>query len=75
MKQQRFIIDRLNANKNGVDSFLEIRRFNPAAQIYFMTGYSESDLLDRARQGGAMGVFSKPTDPLQLLNIVERWAA
>jgi len=61
--------------KNGVESFLEIRKFNPAAQIYFMTGYSENELLDRARAGGAMGVFSKPTDPMQLLDIVEKQAA
>jgi len=61
--------------KNGVDSFLEIRKSHPDAQIYFMTGYSENELLDRARQGGAMGVFSKPTDPMQLLDIVEKRAA
>jgi len=61
--------------KNGVESFLEIRKFNPEAQIYFMTGYSENELLDRARAGGAMGVFSKPTDPMQLLDIVEKRAA
>ncbi len=61
--------------KNGVDSFLEIRQSIPDAQIYFMTGYSENELLDRARLGGAMGVFSKPTDPMQLLDIVEKRAA
>ena len=61
--------------KNGVESFLEIRRFNPEAQIYFMTGFSENELLDRARAGGAMGVFSKPTDPMQLLDILEKQAA
>ncbi|MDE2384278.1 MAG: response regulator, partial [Alphaproteobacteria bacterium] len=49
--------------KNGVESFLEIRKFNPQAKVYFMTGFSESDLLDRAKAGGALGVFSKPTNP------------
>ena len=61
--------------KNGVESFLEIRKFNPTAKVYFMTGYSEGELLDEARAGGALGVFSKPTDPESLLNIVEKEAA
>jgi len=61
--------------KNGVESFLEIKKFNPSAKIYFMTGFSENELLDRARSGGALGVFSKPTDPMQLLDVVERQAA
>jgi DNA-binding NtrC family response regulator len=61
--------------KNGVDSFLEIRSHRPDAKVYFMTGYSDNVLLDRAMQGGALGVFSKPTDPMQLLDIVEKQAA
>ncbi len=61
--------------KNGVESFLEIKRAHPDAKVYFMTGYSESELLDRARGGGAMGVFGKPADPAALLGVVERQAA
>ncbi len=61
--------------KNGVESFLEIRKFNPTAKVYFMTGYSDGQLLDEARAGGALGVFSKPTDPERLLDIVDHEAA
>ena len=61
--------------KNGVESFLEIRHLNPEAQIYFMTGFSENELLDRARAGGAMGVFSKPTDPMPFLDLLANQAA
>ncbi len=61
--------------KNGVESFLEIRMMHPNAKVYFMTGYSESELLDKARGGGAMGVFGKPADPAVLLDVVERQAA
>ena len=61
--------------KNGVESFLEIRKFNPTAKVYFMTGYSDGELLDAARKGGALGVFSKPTDPERLLNILDHEAA
>ena len=61
--------------KNGVESFLEIRQTRPDARVYFMTGYSESQLLDEARGGGAMGVFGKPTDPAKLLDIIDEQAA
>jgi CheY-like chemotaxis protein len=67
--------DVMMPRKNGVESFLEIRLVRPKAQIYFMTGYSDSELLDKAKAGGAMGVFSKPADPALLLDAVERRAA
>ena len=67
--------DVMMPGKNGVESFLEIRKFNPTAKVYFMTGYSEGELLDAARAGGALGVFSKPTDPARLLDLVEHEAA
>ncbi len=67
--------DVMMPNKNGVDSFMEIKAANPAARIYFMTGYSADDLLDRAVQGGALGVFSKPVDLSRLLQAVDNEAA
>jgi two-component system, response regulator, stage 0 sporulation protein F len=67
--------DVMMPNKNGVDSFMEIKATNPEARIYFMTGYSADDLLDRAVKGGALGVFSKPVDLSRLLETVENEAA
>lgn len=67
--------DVMMPNKNGVDSFLEIKAQHPEARVYFMTGYSADDLLDRAVDGGALGVFSKPVDLLRLLETVEKEAA
>ena len=67
--------DVMMPGKNGVDSFLEIKAANPDARIYFMTGYAANDLLDRARENGALGVFSKPTDPNNLLDVLESEAA
>jgi two-component system, response regulator, stage 0 sporulation protein F len=67
--------DVMMPNKNGVDSFMEIRATNPDARIYFMTGYSADDLLDKAVQEGALGVFSKPVDLMRLLQAVEKEAA
>ncbi|NMD08198.1 MAG: response regulator [Phyllobacteriaceae bacterium] len=67
--------DVMMPKKNGVESFIEIKNGFPDARIYFMTGYSADDLLDRAVKGGALGVFSKPVDLSRLLETVEREAA
>ncbi len=67
--------DVMMPNKNGVESFMEIKAMNPDARVYFMTGFSADDLLDMAIKGGAMGVFSKPVDLVRLLKTVEREAA
>lgn len=67
--------DVMMPHKNGVDSFMEIKASHPDARIYFMTGYSADDLLAKAVQGGAMGVFSKPVDLSRLLKTVEQEAA
>jgi DNA-binding NtrC family response regulator len=60
---------------NGVDSFLEIKSANPDARVYFMTGYSADDLLDKAVSNGALGVFSKPVDLDKVMTTLEREAA
>ena len=67
--------DVMMPNKNGVDSFMHIKRLNPDARVYFMTGYSADDLIDQAVKGGALGVFSKPVDVDRILQTVEREAA
>lgn len=54
---------------NGVESFLEIRKFKPDAKVYMMTGYSARDLLDEAINHGAAGVFHKPFDIEEVLDI------
>jgi DNA-binding NtrC family response regulator len=60
--------------KNGVESFLEIKSKFPDACIYFMTGYSAEDLLERAKDNGAMGIFSKPVDLQRMLQVVDQAA-
>ena len=45
---------------NGVESFLEIRKFKPDAKVFMMTGYSVQELLDQAIDHGALGVLDKP---------------
>lgn len=67
--------DVMMPKKNGVDSFMEIKEKFPDARVYFMTGYSSDDLIDKAVAGGALGVFSKPVDLSRLLKAVEDEAA
>ncbi|NJM30910.1 MAG: response regulator [Rhizobiales bacterium] len=55
-------MDVMMPGKNGVESFLEIKRLKPDAHVYMMTGYSVEQLLQQAIDGGAKGVFGKPVD-------------
>lgn len=45
---------------NGVESLQQIKKINPEAKVYMMTGHSARDLLDKAIDHGALGVFHKP---------------
>ena len=68
------LFDVMMPGKNGVDSFIEIKRDHPAAKVYFMTGYSVDDLLKRAIDNGALGVFGKPIDLPKVLDTLAAMA-
>jgi two-component system, NtrC family, response regulator HydG len=60
------------SGKNGVESFLEIRKIKPKARIIMMTGYSVEDLLTQAVENGAWGVLHKPLDMDEILNMIKK---
>jgi two-component system, NtrC family, response regulator HydG len=62
-------MDVMMPGKNGVESFLEIRRMQPQARIFMMTGYSVEELLRQAVRGGALGVLEKPFDAGEVLRL------
>lgn len=64
-------MDIMMPGKNGVDSFFEIRKTTPDAKVYFMTGFSANDLVDRALEEGALGVLPKPLDPMEILTVLQ----
>lgn len=64
-------MDVMMPGKNGVESFLEIRRLKPQARVYMMTGYSVEELLLQAIRGGALGVLDKPFDAGEVLRLTE----
>ncbi len=54
--------------KNGVESFLEIRKFKPHANVVMMTAFTVHQLLEQAMENGAVGVLNKPFD---MQNVIE----
>lgn len=57
---------------NGVESFFEIRKINPQANVVMMTGYSVEQLVGEAVENGALGVLTKPIGMSQLLAQLEK---
>ena len=64
-------MDVMMPGRNGVESFLEIRKLRPHARVYMMTGYSVEQLLQQAMDHGAMGVLSKPINIDKLLRTLD----
>ncbi len=56
---------------NGVESFVEIRKFKPYAKVVMMTAFSVEQLLHQAIDGGALGVLNKPLDLDKVLQALE----
>ena len=68
-------MDVMMPGKNGVESFLEIRKAKPDARVVMMTGFSVQHLLDQALEQGAAGVLHKPVavdDILAMLDDLQR---
>lgn len=63
------------SGKNGVESFLEIRKFKPDARVVMMTGYSVEQLLNQAIENGAWDVLSKPLDIAKVLKLISELPA
>lgn len=45
---------------NGVESFIEIRKTNPTANVLMMSGYAEDGVIKQALDNGARGLLRKP---------------
>ncbi|MFO7570528.1 MAG: response regulator [Smithellaceae bacterium] len=58
--------------KNGVESFMDIKKIRPGAKVIMMTGYSVDELLNQAVENGAWGILNKPLDMGQVLSLVKK---
>ena len=67
-------MDVMMPGKNGVESFIEIKKFKPDVKVVMMTGYSVQNLLDQAIEEGACGVLHKPVAVGDLLTTLEEMA-
>src|SRR5579863_4379101 len=57
---------------NGVETFLEMKKIRPGAQVMLMTGYSVEQLVAQAIEGGVLGVLHKPFAAMQVLELVSK---
>lgn len=62
-------MDVMMPGKNGLESFLEIRRLKPAASVFMMSGYSVEELMQQAVAGGALGYLDKPLEPEEVIRL------
>ena len=56
---------------NGVDSFLEIKKMNPHANVIMMTGYADDGVIERAIENGALGPLRKPFEVDELIQRID----
>ena len=56
---------------NGVQTFREVKKFNPHAAVIMMTAYSVEDLIKEALEEGAYAVVYKPFDIEHIASIIE----
>jgi DNA-binding response OmpR family regulator len=59
-------------DKNGVDSFIEMKKIHPDAVVAFMTSYKEPELINRAVANGVCRVFYKPFNIPKLLKVIDK---
>ena len=59
---------------NGVEAFREIKKISPQSFVIFMTAYSDSALVDRALEEGAVEVLPKPLNLEELLRLIRSTA-
>lgn len=58
--------------KSGVESLAEIRGFCPEARVVMMTGYSEAEILEKARLAGAVDILRKPFRLKEIFSFIDR---
>jgi len=62
------LLDYRMPGMDGVDSYMQIRKFKPDAKVIMMTAHEVPERLDQAIEGGALGVLDKPISESALLD-------
>ena len=69
------LMDIVMPKMNGVDAFREIKGIHPGAAVILMTAYSEEELIQIARDEGALRVVHKPIRIDQLIELIKEAAS
>ncbi len=65
------ILDMVMPGLSGIEVIDETRKSDPAAKFIIITAYSDSELVDEARNRGVDRIFFKPIDIGKLLGTLE----
>jgi DNA-binding NtrC family response regulator len=57
--------------KNGIESFLEMRKAKPEMKCIIMTGYGMDRLLKKARENGVWAILQKPLNVKKILEMLK----
>ncbi len=57
---------------DGVETFRELKRTAPQCNVIFMTAFASAELVDEARNEGAVQVFAKPLDLERVIHLIEK---
>jgi CheY-like chemotaxis protein len=77
-KERRFdvaLMDIVMPGMNGVEASRRIKEMNPEAAIILMTGYSDEELLQAARDEGTCYIVQKPVNIDRLIELVTEAAS
>ncbi len=64
-------IDVMMPGMNGIESFMQIRKLKPTAQVFMMSGYSIEELLKQAINHGTMALITHELNEKALCEILD----
>jgi two-component system response regulator HydG len=76
-REQNFdvtLMDIVMPEMSGVDAFKKIKEIQPGAPIILMTAYSDDELIQNAKNEGALKIIHKPIHIDQLIDLINETA-
>lgn len=67
-----FFIDVRMPGMDGLETYREIRKIDPGAQVVMITGYAVEETLEQAQKEGAIKAIRKPFDISQIKEVIDR---
>lgn len=67
-----FFVDVRMPGMDGLETYREIRKIVPSAQVVMITGYAVEETLEQAQKEGAIKAIRKPFDISQIKEVIDR---